>query len=143
MQVTCVMDRIEDCVSFLMGKAAQQITKRAREKLAPWNVTPVQYAVLKCLWDRDGQSSVEIGGRLVVDSATMTGVLDRLQASGLIERSSDAADRRVQRVNLTRQGAALNEPLDQAMDEMNAEVRAVLGGRSPQVWAGLKLLGKA
>jgi DNA-binding MarR family transcriptional regulator len=137
------MDRIEDCVSFLMGKAAQQITKRAREKLAPWNVTPVQYAVLKCLWDRDGQSSVEIGGRLVVDSATMTGVLDRLQASGLIERSSDAADRRVQRVNLTRQGAALNEPLDQAMDEMNAEVRAVLGGRSPQVWAGLKLLGKA
>jgi DNA-binding MarR family transcriptional regulator len=73
----------------------------------------------------------------------MTGVLDRLQASGLIERSSDAADRRVQRVNLTRQGAALNEPLDQAMDEMNAEVRAVLGGRSPQVWAGLKLLGKA
>jgi hypothetical protein len=52
---------IEDCASFLIGKGAQQVTKRAREALASWNVTPVQYAVLKTLWYEDNQTSAAIG----------------------------------------------------------------------------------
>ena len=80
------MDRIEDCISFIVGKAAQQVARRARDRLEPHGVTPTQYAVLKVLSDADGQTGAELGARLGIDSATTTGVADRLAASGLLER---------------------------------------------------------
>ena len=54
------MDRIEDCISFIVGKTAQQVTRRARELLAPFGVTPVQYAVLKVVCDAEALSGVDI-----------------------------------------------------------------------------------
>jgi MarR family transcriptional regulator, organic hydroperoxide resistance regulator len=135
------MDRVEDCISFLLGKAGQQIARRAREKLTAHGVTPTQYAVLKVLWHQDGQSGAEVGARLVIDSATTTGVMDRLQASGLLERRADSEDRRVQRLFLTRQGRALQEPLDAAMDQLNEEVRQELGGQAKGFWSALRRLG--
>jgi DNA-binding MarR family transcriptional regulator len=135
------MDRLEDCISYLVSKAAQQVSRRARDRLAPFAVTPTQYAVLKVLWDRDGQNGAELGARLQIDSATVTGVIDRLAASGLLERRADGDDRRVQRLFLTARGRALNAPLDAAMDDLNAEMRGLLGGEAPAVWSALRRLG--
>jgi DNA-binding MarR family transcriptional regulator len=115
------MNQLEDCISFLLGKAYQQVSQAARQQLAPYGVTPIQYAVLDLLWERDAQSSAELGGRLQLDSATMTGVLDRLGQTGLIERRSDSHDRRVNRVFLTPQAQALEEPLKRVADALNDE----------------------
>jgi DNA-binding MarR family transcriptional regulator len=137
------MDRVENCISFLVGKAAQQISRRAREKLSAWGVTPPQYAVLRVLWEQDGQSGAAIGARLVIDSATITGVIDRLAGTGLIERRADGGDRRVHRLFLTPQGRALREPLDAAMDQLNAEVDAEMDGQAPALRESLRRLGEA
>ena len=131
------MERIEDCISFLVGKAAQQIAGRARDKLTPYEVTPTRYAVLKVLWEKDGQSAAEVGARLLIDSATITGVIDRLEAAGLLERRRDLGDRRIQRLFLTKKGRALQEPLDRVMDELNDEVREMLGRQAPGLWRSL------
>ena len=136
------MDRVEDCISFLVGKAAQQITRRAREKLAAYDVTPTQYAVLKVLWERDGRSAAELGARLVIDSATITGVVDRLEAAGLLERRPDPEDRRVHRLFLTARGGDLHAPLDRAMDRLNAEVGELLGAEAAGLWSALRRLGE-
>ena len=104
------MERIDECISFLAGKAAQTVSRLTRERLAPFGVTPVQYAVLQVLWEQDGQSGAEIGARLVLDSV------------GLIERTADRADRRVQRIRLTAAGCERREPLQAVMDELNADV---------------------
>ena len=40
------MDQIEDCLSFYLGKAYQRVTQSAKQRLAPYGVTPVQYAAL-------------------------------------------------------------------------------------------------
>ncbi len=137
------LDRVEDCISFLVGKAAQQVTRRARDKLAAYGVTPVQYAVLKVLWERDGRSAAELGARLVIDSATITGVVDRLEAAELLGRRPDPEDRRVHRLFLTTQGRNLRAPLDEAMDRLNVEVREILGGEAASLWAALRRLGEA
>lgn len=137
------MDRVEDCISFLIGKAGQQVARRAREKLAAHGVTPTQYAVLKVLWERDGQSGAELGGRLLTDSATITGVVDRLQAAGLLERRPHDQDRRVHSLFLTAQGQALQAPLDAAMDQLNDEVARGMGGQAPALWTALRRLGEA
>jgi MarR family transcriptional regulator, organic hydroperoxide resistance regulator len=43
------MERIDECISFLAGKAAQAVSRLARERLEPFGITPVQYAVLQAL----------------------------------------------------------------------------------------------
>lgn len=115
------MNKIEDCLSFYLGKAYQRVTQSAKQRLAAYGVTPVQYAVLKVLWERDNQSGAEIGERLVLDSATMTGLLDRLEHAGLVARQAHATDRRVNRVVLTERGRDLQEPLDREMDQLNQD----------------------
>lgn len=122
------MERIEDCLSFVLGKAYQQVQQDARRRLAPYGVTPAQYAVLKVLWEQGGQSAAALGERLVLGSATMTGLVDRLSQAGLVERRPHAADRRVNLVCATAAGTALQAPLDVAMDALNADAAARLGG---------------
>lgn len=116
-----LVDQIEDCLSFYLGKAYQRVAQSAKERLAPYGVTPVQYALLKVLWEQDQQSGAELSERLVLDSATMTGLLDRLEHAELIERRAHATDRRVNRVALTARGRELQGPLDREMDLMNQD----------------------
>jgi MarR family transcriptional regulator, organic hydroperoxide resistance regulator len=135
------MDRIEDCIAFVVGKTGQQIARRAKEKLAAHGVTPAQYAVLKVLWERDGQSGAELGSRLLLDSATITGLLDRLQTAGLIERRSHGEDRRINSLFLTERGKVLQRPLDAAMDQLNDEVVREIGDQAQALLAALRRLG--
>src|SRR5579871_6148886 len=104
------MKRIEGCISFLLGKAYQVVTQDARQRLVPYGVTPGQYALLKVLWEDDGQSGAALGERLRLDSASVTGLLDRIEKAGLVERRADPQDRRINLVYLTPSGAALAEP---------------------------------
>jgi len=134
---------IEDCVSFLVGKAAQQITRRCRDALIPFGITPVQYAVLNVLWEKDGQSLAEIGARLVLDSATMTGVADRLEASGLVARGpAPNGDRRVSCLLLTAAARTLAGPAQDALERVNGEVVAELGADAGRFWQALREIGK-
>jgi DNA-binding MarR family transcriptional regulator len=135
------LDRIESCISFQVGKAAQQVSRRAKELLAPHGVTPVQYAVLKCLHDGAGMSGAELGTRIVLDSASITGVVDRLVALGLVERRADTGDRRVQRLFLTRRSTARQADLDAAMDTLNAEAAHILGSGGAGFARRLRKLG--
>jgi DNA-binding MarR family transcriptional regulator len=128
-QEESLMDQIEDCLSFYLGKAYQRVAQSAKQRLAPYGVTPVQYALLKVLWERDQQSGAELSDRLLLDSATMTGLLDRLEHAGLIERQAHATDRRVNRVALTARGRDLQVPLDREMDQLN---QGFLGEFTPE-----------
>ena len=114
------MERIEECLSFLLGKAYQQVNQDAKRRLAPHGVTPVQYALLCVLWEDNNQSGTALNERLQLDSATITGVLDRLERAGFVERRADPQDRRVNRIHLTAQGQALQADLDREMDALNA-----------------------
>jgi DNA-binding MarR family transcriptional regulator len=116
------MEHIETCVSFLLGKAYQHITAATKQRLAAYGVTPVQFALLHVLWEQDGQSGAALGERLQLDSATITGMLDRLVHAGWVERRPDPTDRRINRIFLTSQGQALQAPLNHEMDMLNAEV---------------------
>lgn len=134
------MERLEDCLSFLIGKAAQQVTRAARDALAPYGITPMQFAILKVLWERDGLSGAELGARLVLDSATVTGLIDRMVAGGWLERRADpGGDRRVSRAYLTEKGARLDAPLNSLMDRVNAQFVEMLGReRAEDLWRDLR-----
>jgi DNA-binding MarR family transcriptional regulator len=137
------VERIEECISFLMSKAAQSIARRAREGLAAHGVTPVQFAALCVLWERDGLSCADLCSRLVLDSATMTGIVDRLESAGSVVRRPDPdGDRRVNRIYLTEEGMSLRRPLNKVMDAINARIGAELGDGEPGLRAALERLNE-
>jgi len=70
-------------------------------------VTPSQFDVIATLGDTDGMTCSELSHRTLVTKGTLTGVLDRLMAKGLIRRDDVKDDRRRIRVRLTEKGDAL------------------------------------
>jgi DNA-binding MarR family transcriptional regulator len=134
---------LEQCIIFLIGKAFQRVSQAARARLSVHGVSPVQYVLLAALWERDGQSAAELTARVRIDSATITGVIDRLVAAGHVVRIADTRDRRVQRLRLTPMGKSLRRPLEKAMLELNREVAAELGPRARGLWATLAQLSAA
>jgi len=134
------MDKLDDCISFLSGKAAQTVARLTRERLTPHGITPVQYAVLQALWEHNELSAAELCTRLVIDSATITGVVDRLEKLGLVERRSDPTDRRINRLFLTPEGYGRRASLEAVMDGVNDEVARAFDTDAPQLWAFLRRL---
>ncbi|MET0516491.1 MAG: MarR family transcriptional regulator [Nitrospiraceae bacterium] len=70
-------------------------------------LTPSQFDVIATLGDTDGMTCTELSAATLVTKGTLTGVLDRLEAKGLIRRESVVDDRRSIRINLTDKGDQL------------------------------------
>ncbi|WP_407311538.1 MarR family winged helix-turn-helix transcriptional regulator [Desulfosporosinus sp. SB140] len=111
-----------ECINFLLTQAQQKVFKYLKSELEPFNVTPVQYGVLQCLWDEDSQNPKQIGNVLGLDSSTITGILDRLENKALIMRNTYTGDRRTIKVELTEEGSKLHEPIGKIIEEVNIEV---------------------
>ncbi len=94
----------EDCIFFQLAKASQQGIKYWNQKVSCLGVTAVQAMVLNFLGREDRISSRTLGRRTELDSATLTGILDRLEAGGLVERRPNPNDRRSIRIFLTDKG---------------------------------------
>ena len=74
-------------------------------------LTPPQFDVIATLGNTAGMSCKELGERTLITKGTLTGVLDRLAAKGVLRRIASETDGRSFRVELTRQGQALFEQI--------------------------------
>ncbi|WP_443115579.1 MarR family winged helix-turn-helix transcriptional regulator [Herbaspirillum seropedicae] len=94
---------------FAMYSASLAMTKAYKKLLAPLDITYPQYLVMMVLWEQDQVTVSELGGRLFLDSGTLTPLLKRMEAMGLLHRMRDAEDERRVLVSLTPAGRALRE----------------------------------
>jgi DNA-binding HxlR family transcriptional regulator len=81
------------------------MTKLYKPLLDPLGLTYPQYLVMLVLWETDGLTVSQLGERLALDSGTLTPLLKRLQAAGLLQRLRDAADERRVLLQLTPRAA--------------------------------------
>ena len=116
----------DTCINLLLSKAQQKVHQQFKLKLAEYDLTPVQYGTLSCLWEQDGQSPGQIAAYLCLDSSTITGILDRLENKELLTRSLDRSDRRSLKIFLTDKGKVLREPIMNTTKQLNEEVLAIL-----------------
>jgi MarR family transcriptional regulator, organic hydroperoxide resistance regulator len=106
---------LEQQVCFALSITNRAVLAVYRPLLEPLGLTHPQYLVMLTLWDHRKASSgqrkplsvKEIAGMLQMDSATLSPMLKRLEALGLITRTRNALDERSTDVNLTKSGAAL------------------------------------
>jgi DNA-binding MarR family transcriptional regulator len=99
--------RLDNQLCFALYAASRAMTGAYQPLLDELGVTYPQYLVLLTLWEEDGARVSRIGERLYLDSATLTPLLKRLEARGLVERRRSAADERVVEVFLTGDGKRL------------------------------------
>ena len=98
---------LDQQLCFALYSANLALHKLYRQLLTQLDVTYPQYLVLLVLWEKDDVTVSEIGERLFLDSATLTPLLKRLEAAGLLNRQRSRKDERQVVVTLTEQGAEL------------------------------------
>jgi DNA-binding MarR family transcriptional regulator len=115
---------LPDCTIFLLAKAYQKAHGCFKEVLKPYGLTNLQHLVLEGLWYQSGQTAAELGKLLVMDKATLSGVLDRMSDAGWIEKRPDPEDRRVVRLFTTDRAERQKAELIAIRQKANADLLA-------------------
>jgi MarR family transcriptional regulator, lower aerobic nicotinate degradation pathway regulator len=112
----------EECVVYLLAKAYQHAHAVAKRLLAVHGLTPVQQLVLAVVCRQEGIAAGELGKKIALDPATLSGILDRMTDRGWIEKRIDPNDKRLVRVFVTHHAKELEPKLMEARDKANEEI---------------------
>lgn len=115
---------LDQQLCFALYSSSLLLTKLYKPHLDRLGLTYPQYLVMLVLWEHDDQVVHEVGDRLGLDSGTLTPLLKRMEAHGLIQRQRDVDDERRVRVRLTEQGRQLKAEARAVPQAM----RCVIGG---------------
>ncbi len=99
--------RLDEQLCFALYAASRAMTARYRPLLDALGLTYPQYLAMLVLWEQDGLSVGDLGERLQLDSGTLTPLLKRLEAAGLVQRIRRPSDERSVDIRLTDAGQTL------------------------------------
>ncbi len=87
-------NNIPDCTFFFLAKAHQKAHALLKKKLKPYGLTNMQHLILEGIWYQEGATAAELGKLLILDKATLSGIIDRLDDAGWIDKRLDKNDKR-------------------------------------------------
>src|SRR5215469_17622487 len=105
---------------FALGEVQRLMRAYADKEAARYGITRAQWAVLAKVERSEGMKQTELAEQLEMQPITLTRLIDKLCDAGWIERRSDAADRRVNRLYLLKAGRALLGRLSGLRSELTA-----------------------
>lgn len=100
---------LDDQLCFALYAASRAVTARYRPLLGVLGLTYPQYLVMLVLWERGSVPVREVGAALHLESSTLSPLLKRLEANGLIRRERRSDDERSVALHLTPAGVALQD----------------------------------
>ena len=101
--------KLDNQLCFRLYTAARLTMQVYYPYFEPLGITYPQYLVLMVLWEKDGQPVNDIAHRLLLETNTVTPLLQRMEKQGLVTRVRGKEDTRQRIVSLTAQGKALEE----------------------------------
>lgn len=110
---------VRECINFLLGASQNVVFKYFAKQLSEYGVTPSQYGVLNCLWQYGDLSPSRIRELLSLEASSVSGILDRMQKSGLINRHIDENNRRIIIVSPTEKSMKVKDDVETVVREMN------------------------
>lgn len=116
------IDAMYDMPGHLIRRAHQISGAVFAVHLAGFDLTSVQYAAMDAIASQPGIDATRLSELIAFDKATLGGVLDRLEAKGLIARQASLHDRRVKSVTLTKTGESLLESVSPRVLAAQAEM---------------------
>ena len=103
--------KLENQLCFRLYTASRLVTQAYTPLLSKHGITYPQYLVLLVLWEKDSQPVNDIAKKLVLETNTVTPLLKRMEAEGLVSRSKGTDDARQTIVKLTKKGIQLQTDL--------------------------------
>jgi DNA-binding MarR family transcriptional regulator len=119
-----IHDELINCPVFLLGKAYQRAHGEFKKVLEPYGLTNMQHLVVESLAHEPGLTAGELGKLLILDKATLSGVINRLHSSGWIEKRDDEEDARVQRLYPTEKSLSITEEMAKDREQFDAKFLA-------------------
>jgi len=101
--------QLDNQICFRLYTAARLVTQAYTPLLNTLGITYPQYLVLMVLWEKDNQPVNDIAHRLLLETNTVTPLLQRMEKLGLVSRKQGEQDKRQQIVSLTAKGKAMEE----------------------------------
>lgn len=124
---SAVIHPLEQQICFALYSASRSVTGRYRELLAPLGITYPQYLVLLILWETGTNTVRQLGDRLELDSGTLSPLLKRLQALGLVTRTRSTLDERVVEISLTPAASEMRHEAPRIAEQICASTGFALG----------------
>lgn len=124
-------------ITFLIAKARSMATAMANQRLNRYDLDLRMYSVLSVVKHGDGPSQRELADFLVLDARQVMYVIDALESRGLVERTTDPADRRSNIILATDKGLDAVEKAEHIVRQVEEEYLAVL---EPEQVQNLRML---
>ena len=119
--------KLDNQLCFRLYTAARLTTGAYHPYLAPMGITYPQYLVLLVLWENGSLPVNDIARRLMLETNTITPLLQRMEKAKLVKRSKGKEDSRQRIVSLTKKGTALREQAKHIPECLSAEIMKKLG----------------
>ena len=113
---------LDNQLCFRLYTASRLITQAYHPLLSSHGLTYPQYLVLMVLWEKDCQPVNDIAKRLMLETNTVTPLLKRMEAEGILTRTQGKKDARQMIVSLTRKGQELQEKLTDVPETVGRSV---------------------
>lgn len=101
--------KLDDQICFALYVCSKEVMKQYRPILEGIGLTYTQYITMLALWEKENVTVKELGAKLYLDSGTLTPLLKKLEAAGLISRVRDQQDERNVVITLTTAGRSLEQ----------------------------------
>ncbi|MFZ5650022.1 MAG: MarR family winged helix-turn-helix transcriptional regulator [Bacillota bacterium] len=117
-----------DYICFKIARVMRKVQRYYETSLAPYEITPVQFYVLSALWKADGMKFKDLAKSVSLDGSTLTGILDRMERGGFVERRDDPEDRRSLLVYLTGKSREIGPDMIKLAESLDREIRRQFTG---------------
>jgi DNA-binding MarR family transcriptional regulator len=127
-------------VAFLLSSLGFAVSRHFHEVLAPLELEPGEFALLRAVSASGGEPQNALAERLHISPSWMVAIVDELERRGLLERRPHARDRRVRNLHLTPAGRKLLRQAERQAEQFDRQVAAELG--EPELEQLLDLLDR-
>ena len=114
--------KLSNQVCFPLYAASREVIKLYKPFLDEYNLTYTQYITMLVLWEDEKITIKELCKKLYLDSGTITPVIKKLEAMGLLIKYRDKSDERIVNAELTDKGRELKEEIVKVPEQVSCKV---------------------
>jgi len=124
--------KMERAIGYVVNRAALRMKMELKRafKAKGYNLTAEHWAVMNCLWEKQGTTQTEIAKKIAKDKTNLTRILDIMERNGLINREYHESDRRSYRIFLTQKAWRMKDELIAIAEEVSSVATRGISAKS-------------
>ena len=120
------MIALQSSLPMILNRTLDGVMPVYRELFAAYDLTEQQWRILRALWEVDAMRSADLAAATLLPKPSLVGILDRLEARGLVHRQRQKDDRRNVSVACTAEGRKLADTVLPQAEAINAQIEQLL-----------------